>query len=125
MKDEWESYIERIKRAGAGEYGTDHFMCRKHEHWKMLWAAERIADLEARLAAAEADATAERERLDWWQENPDVEIFADKRYPGGPWVALFTRAGEEGGRRVLTAATLRGVIDAALQATAQESDNGK
>ena len=47
---EWEEFIERIKRSGAGEYGSAHFMCIKHEHWKMLWAAERIAELEQQLA---------------------------------------------------------------------------
>jgi len=46
-KKEFEDFIARVKRAGAGIYGTKHFMCLKHEHWKFLWAAERIAELEA------------------------------------------------------------------------------
>jgi len=53
MSDEqksWEQYISQIKRAGAGEYGTEHFMCLKNEHLKLLWAAERIAELEAENA---------------------------------------------------------------------------
>lgn len=47
LKKDWEEYIERIKRCGAGEYGSAHFMCSKYEHWKMLWAAERISELES------------------------------------------------------------------------------
>jgi len=43
---DWEQYIERLKRCGAGEYGTEFFMARKHEHWKFLWAADRITELE-------------------------------------------------------------------------------
>jgi len=50
-KKDWEHMIERIKLIGAGTYGTKHFMCKKHEHWKFLWAAERIAELEAELQA--------------------------------------------------------------------------
>ena len=46
-QQDWGEYIERIKRSGAGEYGAAHFMCSKHEHWKILWAAERIEALEA------------------------------------------------------------------------------
>jgi hypothetical protein len=47
---DWTGMIERIKRCGAGTYGTPFFMARKDEHWKFLWAAERIAELEAENA---------------------------------------------------------------------------
>jgi len=46
-KKEFEDFIARVKRTGAGLYDTEHFMCLKHEHWKFLWAADRIAELEA------------------------------------------------------------------------------
>jgi len=46
-ESEWDRAIQIIKNIGAGHYGTKHFMCRKHEQWKMLWADERIKELEA------------------------------------------------------------------------------
>ena len=35
-KKEFDEFIDRIKRTAAGNYGTKHFMLRKHEHWKFL-----------------------------------------------------------------------------------------
>jgi hypothetical protein len=44
---DWAGMIETIKRCGVGVYGTKYFMPQKHEHWKFLWAADHIAELEA------------------------------------------------------------------------------
>ena len=70
MSDEqkaWEHLIHRIKVCGAGTYGGKHFMCQKHEHWKYLWAAERIAELEQQLtelrALAQAAVKADKDSL--------------------------------------------------------------
>jgi hypothetical protein len=55
LEKDWAGMIERIRRSGAGTYGTPFFMARKDEHWKFLWAAERITELEAEREAASQD----------------------------------------------------------------------
>lgn len=55
LQRSWETFIARIKHCGAGEYGSAHFICSKHEHWKFLWAADRIEKLEQQLAELESE----------------------------------------------------------------------
>jgi hypothetical protein len=55
LEKDWAGMIERIRRSGAGTYGTPFFMARKDEHWKFLWAAERIVELEAEREQASQD----------------------------------------------------------------------
>jgi hypothetical protein len=53
QESDFRRYIERVKKAGSAEYGTQHFMPPKHEHWKFLWASDHITELEAQVAELE------------------------------------------------------------------------
>jgi hypothetical protein len=51
LEQDFKRFIDRVERAAVGKRGEKHFMPTKHEHWKFIWAAERITELEQENAA--------------------------------------------------------------------------
>jgi len=97
---------------------------------QMAEAARTIEDLEARLAAAEADAGRHQDvlqKIQSWCEAYPLDVF-----PEPDWSEVKDKLGAKLLSRV-SASNMRHVVlgvkklcdDAALQATAQEADNGK